>query len=132
MEYQMLSDQIKQMEEHLMQLERHTVELEQLMESFNYLDTVKENKEVLIPLGAGVFFKGIKSSDQKIIMSVGAGVCVDKSLLETKEVLNTQLAEVREIISQIEINLNYLSSKEKELKKSAGHSCSCGDHKCSC
>ena len=53
----------------------------------------KDNVEALVPVGAGSFMNAEIKNDNKIVMSIGAGVAVTKNYDEAKEELFRQSIE---------------------------------------
>jgi prefoldin alpha subunit len=54
----------------------------------------KENAELLVPIGGGSYVKMRLASSDKVVVGVGAGVSVEKSLLEAKAMLKERLEEL--------------------------------------
>ena len=136
MEYQHLTKQVNHLQQHLTQMEKHLIDLERMKDSLSYISSVSEGQELLVPLGSGVFFKSIKSKDAQIIMSVGSDVCVEKDIPDTVSVVDTQIDELRNALTQIQTNLSYLMNKHNELKShlscECGDECGCGSEGCHC
>jgi prefoldin alpha subunit len=129
LQYQNLMEQLKLLQNHLSQLERHVESLKLLESSLEELQLVEAGQEMLLPLGAGIFFKGVKSKDNKILMAVGADVCVERDFDEAKESVHKQIEELQGVLSQMQINLTYLSTKEREMRASLH---SHGEPECNC
>jgi prefoldin alpha subunit len=130
MEYQAVSKQLTQIKSHLAQLQKHKDDLEVMKDSLSYLDSVEDGKEIMVPLGSGVFFRSEKVKGNKIIMNVGAGVVVEKTFTEASRVVDDQIREISEVISQMDMNHNFLMNKENHLRSCLQGGCSCGDHSC--
>jgi len=78
------------------------------------LEKEKENSELLVPIGSNSYIKAKLENPDKIIVGMGAGVSVEKTLQEAKEIvknrqenlektrvsLQQQLAQVAERISE--------------------------------
>ena len=126
-EQQMLQQQIQQTNEHYAYMEKHLIDLQRLGESLSGLENVEEGKEMLVPLGSGIFFKTHASNDSKIVMGVGSNVCVEKSLSEAKQTVSEQIVEVEEVMNQLKINLTYLNNKDCSCGPSG-----CGSSSCAC
>jgi prefoldin alpha subunit len=54
----------------------------------------KENAELLVPIGGSSYVKMRLASSDKVIVGVGAGVSVEKSLPEAKAMLKERLEEL--------------------------------------
>lgn len=58
------------------------------------LEKEKENAELLVPIGGSSYAKAKLASTDKLIVGIGAGVSVEKSLLETKEIIKKRLEDL--------------------------------------
>ena len=58
------------------------------------IDKEKENAELLVPIGGNSYVKAKISDTTKIIVGVGAGVSVEKTLQEAKATLKERLDEL--------------------------------------
>lgn len=58
------------------------------------LEKEKENAELLIPIGGSSYAKVKLASTDKLIVGIGAGVSVEKSLPETKEIVKKRLEDL--------------------------------------
>jgi prefoldin alpha subunit len=54
----------------------------------------KENAELLIPIGGNSYIKANLATMDKIVVGIGAGVSVEKSLQEAKSILKERLGEL--------------------------------------
>ena len=86
------------------------------------LEKEKENSELLVPIGSNSYIKAKLENPDKIIVGMGAGVSVEKTLQEAKEIvknrqenlektrvsLQQQLAQVAEELVKAEKNLRVL------------------------
>ena len=55
------------------------------------LEKEKENSELLVPIGASSYIKARLENPDKIIVGMGAGVSVEKTLQEAKEIIKKRL-----------------------------------------
>ncbi len=73
------------------------------------LEGVKNNSsgsEILVPLGGGSFIRAKLSDVEKVIIGVGAGVCIDKKLEESLEDLKNRQDELEKARNSLEQQLN--------------------------
>ena len=54
----------------------------------------KENSDLLVPIGGGSYVKMKLSNSEKVVVSIGAGVSVEKQLPEAKAMLKERLDEL--------------------------------------
>ncbi len=55
------------------------------------LEKEKENSELLVPIGGNSYIKAKLENPDKVIVGMGAGVSVEKTLQETKEIIKKRL-----------------------------------------
>ena len=94
------------------------------------LEKEKENSELLVPIGSNSYIKAKLENPDKIIVGMGAGVSVEKTLQEAKEIvknrqenlektrmsLQQQLAQVAERISEDREKFESLVAEMREEK----------------
>ena len=94
------------------------------------LEKEKENSELLVPVGSNSYIKAKLENPDKVIVGVGAGVSVEKTLQEAKEIvknrqenlektrlsLQQQLAQVAEKISEDRETFEHLMAELREEK----------------
>ena len=94
------------------------------------LEEEKENSELLVPIGSNSYIKAKLENPDKVIVGVGAGVSVEKTLQEAKGIvknrqenlektrvsLQQQLAQVAEKISEDREKFEHLMAELREEK----------------
>jgi len=89
------------------------------------LEGIKSNpvgSEVLVPAGGGSFIRTKLSDVKKVIMGIGAGVCIEKPIEETLNDIKSRQTELTEArsslqkqLSQTLTNLNALRNQLSEI-----------------
>jgi prefoldin alpha subunit len=96
------------------------------------LEKEKENSELLVPIGSNSYIKAKLENPDKIIVGMGAGVSVEKTLQEAKDIvkkrqenlektrmsLQQQLAQVAERINEGREKFESLAAELREGKTS--------------
>jgi len=116
MEYQMLVQQFQQLQQNISALEKHIVDLRTLDDNLDSIKQTKLDHEALVPLGGGIFLKSVLKDNKNVIMGVGANVMVDKSVDDAKLSVNKQLAEVNNVIEQLQEEIVNVTSRIQELQ----------------
>jgi prefoldin alpha subunit len=94
------------------------------------LEKEKENSELLVPIGSNSYIKAKLENPDKVIIGMGAGVSVEKTLQEAKEIvkkrqenlektrmsLQQQLAQVAERITEDREKFETLVAEMREEK----------------
>ncbi|MBS3167824.1 prefoldin subunit alpha [Candidatus Woesearchaeota archaeon] len=117
MEFQMLMQQLQQLEQNSENIEKHINDLMKLNENLDVISNTKKDTESLIPLGNGIFLKGSLNDNQSVVMNVGSNLCVEKSLHEAKQTVNIQMQEVSDFMIQLKTEINNTRNKLMQLQK---------------
>ncbi len=92
-----------------------------LKEALTEIQKVKKGNSALIPLGSSIFLEGDINETNKVIMGVGAGVCVRKDTKEAVEMVEKQIKEMNNIEEQLGkqmvVMMNYAKNLQKELSE---------------
>ncbi len=62
------------------------------------LDEIKENKEIFVSLGAGIFLKAKILNTNKLLVNVGNNVFVEKTPEEIKKLIDEQIEEIDKLL----------------------------------
>jgi len=107
----MFEQQIQQLQQQLQAIEQAIIEISSLKIG---LDELKgSNKEILAPIGRGIFVKA-KAISEELIVDVGGKNFVKKSIPKTKELIEKQIKKLEEIRNDLNNNLEEIG---KELQK---------------
>jgi len=121
MEYQMLDQRIKQMQEQMEVIENQKMEALATLQSMDDFSNLKEGDEILVPINNGIFAKAKFIKEDKVRVNVGGQLVVDKSIEETKKLIEKQSDELNKISDKIVESINILAERagmiEKELSK---------------
>lgn len=119
-EFQLLSQQVSQLEEQLGNVEEQIVDLGLLKNSISELKNVKKDTEILVHLGHNLFTKAKLSESNDFIVGVGAGTLVKKESKDTVELLVNQIKEIENLRDMMRNKVsdayNTLQSIHEELE----------------
>jgi len=114
---ELYKQQINRLQEELGKIELLKLEI---LKSIESMEGLKQSKEVLVPLGGGVFVRAVVEDRDKVIVNVGADVFVEKSIDETIEDLKGSSEELNraesKIKEQIAKTLAVVEKLQKELE----------------
>lgn len=96
------------------------------------LESEAKGSLILVPIGGGSYMKAEVSDAEKVIVGVGAGVVVEKTVKEAKASVDKQLADLEKLrqtvqqqllqviqrMEEVRTKINELSSKLAEGKRS--------------
>lgn len=76
----------------------------------------KENPgaSLYVPIGGGSFIKTKLESNEKVIIGIGAGVSIESSLTEAKQMLQTRLSEIEKNRSSLQQQLTQITKRIQE------------------
>lgn len=66
--------------------------------SLDDLEKEKEDSELLVPIGGGSYIKVKLANTDSVVVGVGAGVSVEKTLPEAKDIVKERLSELEKTI----------------------------------
>ncbi len=116
MEYQYLAQQMQQLQQTYSTMQKHLDELKRLDMAVSELANTKKGTPTLIPLGSGIYVKGVLEGDSEIYMNVGSGVVVKKSFAHSLETVRKQIVEVENFMVQVEQNIQQIAGRLQELQ----------------
>jgi len=87
---QIMQQETQQLNEQLQLIEQHLNEMQELDESLNEIDkTDEKNNEILTNLGKKIYLP-VQIKSKNLIVEIGRGNFVKKSISETKEIIQEQ------------------------------------------
>jgi len=117
MELQILSSQLKQVQQQVEVLNQQIVELTNVKESLESLSDSKEGTEIMSPLGSGIFVKAKVNKVEEVLMNVGGNVAVNKPLSKALEQVEGQIKDIEGIISNLKKEYTKGALKVQELQQ---------------
>jgi prefoldin alpha subunit len=78
------------------------------------LEKEKENSELLVPIGGNSYIKTKLENPDKIIVGMGAGVSVEKTLQETKGIIKNRLENLEKTRTSLQRQLAQAAEKINE------------------
>lgn len=105
----MFEQQIRQLQQQLQIVEESLTELNSLNSGLDEIK-ISQNKDMLAPLGRGVFVKTKLISDE-LTVDVGGKTFVKKSIPETKKIIQEQLKKLEDIKNDLIKNLGKLDTE---------------------
>ncbi len=123
--YQQYQDQAEALVRQL-NLTRITAEgLERALHAVEALEKAEEGQEILVPIGSGSFIYGKLASKEKIVLNVGAGVSIEKTAAQAREILQVRKAEVlegskklSEVLSKVDSEIQKIQAVMQEYEES--------------
>lgn len=129
--FQIFEQQINQINQQLEAVEQGILELVAVRQGLEEIENKKE-QEILAPIGRGIFAKA-KLLSNDLIVDVGDKKFVNKSISDTKKILEDQIKRLEEIKEELtdsleEINEDLTQTMVEAQNKQKG--CACGKEEC--
>ena len=119
-ELQLLNQQIVQLQKQLTLIDQQAVELVELKSNLDEVVGIGAERDILFPIGAGVFLKGRLTNTKEALINVGNGVVLQKDIFNAKEIVSERIDELNKIIQQIESSLLQASLQSQYLEYEIG------------
>ncbi|MDP3758335.1 MAG: prefoldin subunit alpha [Candidatus Daviesbacteria bacterium] len=105
--FQMLEQQIMAIQQQLQAVEQTLID----MASLNLgLDEIKKDKEILSPVGAGIFAKA-KLISEELVVAIGEKNYVKKSIPETKKLIQEQISKLEKVKESLDSELEKINEE---------------------
>ena len=78
------------------------------------LEKEKIETSLLVPIGGGSYIKAKIESTEKIVVGIGAGIAVEKTFNEAKEILSKRIEELEKLYGRLQQQLAQISQKIQE------------------
>jgi len=121
MELQMMQHQVQQVQQQVEALEAQAGEMDAVLEILDDFSFAKPGSESFVTLTPGLFVKARIEETDKVLLNVGGGAVVQKSVPEAKQVIAVQAGELRKLQEELATQLQKLAvsaqSAQEELRK---------------
>lgn len=94
---QMHNQQLQQLQQQLQAVQNQSVEIQTILFALDDIAKTEVGKEMLVPLSSGIFVKAEIKDNQKLRVNVGSNTVVEKSVQETKALLDRQILELNKL-----------------------------------
>jgi len=78
------------------------------------LEKEKIETSLLVPIGGGSYIKAKIESTEKIVVGIGAGVAVEKTFNEAKEILSKRIEELEKLYGRLQQQLAQIGQRIQE------------------
>ena len=116
MQFQLVDQQIKQMQKQLEMVTHQLIELDSTSSSLDEFGRIQSGKEILVPMSSGIFAKANVKDTSELLVNVGANVVVKKDISSTKRLIQKQVEEVRKMQRQMMDELEKMTSQAVQIE----------------
>ncbi len=117
LEFQLLTQQITEVQNHLNILRTQEKELYDLSLNLSEISKIKDKIDSYSQIGAGVYLKTKLEDTKKILVNVGSDIVVEKKVEDVEKIIKEQLKQLNETINEIEIKLTFAIEKTRNLQE---------------
>jgi len=119
-EYQMLEEKFKQLNERRELFTMRLMEIEQTEQAIEELKKSKGN-DILVPLGSSLFLPGKIDKKEKLVIGIGADVALEKDVSEARKILEKRRKILEDGLENVQKNMlqiaNQMRILEPEIQK---------------
>ena len=119
MEFQVLEQQIKQLEKQNTMLNNQLMELMMTNQGLEDTKKIKEGTEILTPLSSGIYAKAQLKDSKNLIVNVGSSITVVKDVNSAKKMIEDQIEEIKKLqenlLDQLQTQTTKAASLEQEI-----------------
>jgi len=123
LEFQVLDQQIKQLEKQNTALNNQLMDLTVTNQSLEEMKMIKNGTEILVPLSSGIYAKAELKDNKNFIVNVGSNVTTLRDVDSSKKLILDQINEIKILQKQLVVELQENTSKaallEQEINKIA-------------
>ena len=118
LEFQILNQEVQKLQEQFQNINGNIEELQILKNSLDELKNTKD-KEILIPLGQGIFTKGTLKNTDELITNIGSNILIEKNLKDTKDTVKKNILDLSTMLERTEEEINKKVEILQRLQKDA-------------
>lgn len=109
-ELQIISQQLNQMQQQLSALQAQSEDVRNLQKSLDEIEKTKVGNKILAPLSSGVLIDTELKNNKEVVMAIGAGITVKKPISEAKKIIKDQENQLDLIMNKLQQDLQHYSS----------------------
>jgi len=107
-ELQLLEQTAQSLEQRINMMAAAITDLTYANMALDGIKTEKEKAELLVPIGGNSFIKVKLANSDKVIVGMGAGVSIEKTIPEAKTIVNDRLTELQKTMNSAQQQLSQI------------------------
>ncbi len=116
-EFQILNQQLNQIQQQLQALQQQSEDIKNLQKSLDEIENTKVGNKILAPLSSGVLIDTELKNNKEVTMALGSNITVKKPISEAKKLIKDQEKQLDLIISQLQHDLQQYSMAYMKLEQ---------------
>tara|TARA_Y100000294_G_scaffold143280_1_gene137715 strand:- start:80 stop:475 length:396 start_codon:yes stop_codon:yes gene_type:complete len=115
MEFQMIQQQLEQINEHLEMLMQQSQEIEISINAIKEIGKTEVDNEILAPIANGIFIKSRLHDNKKLVVNVGSDTTVERTVPEVVKLLEEQHKQMHKSMAEADSMMQDLSGRAKKM-----------------
>jgi len=116
MQLQMYGQQSKQLQQQITAVQNQIIEVQTILFALDDIAKTEPGTEALVPLSSGIFVKAEIKDNTKLRVNVGSNTVVEKSVQETKALLDRQIIELNKAGEDLNAQNAKLMAESEKLQ----------------
>src|SRR3989338_6814386 len=116
-EFQMLQAQMQAVHKQMEALAEQAHEMDIVESAIDEFSRSKKGNDMFVTLTPGLFVKAKLEENESVVLNVGGGAMVQKSIPQAKEIVANQCGELRKLEAEMAGQLKKLELRTLELQK---------------
>lgn len=116
-EFQILNQQLNQIQQQLQALQQQSEDIKNLLKSLDEIEKTKVGNKILAPLSSGVLIESELKNNKEVVMALGANITVKKPISEAKKLIKDQEKQLELIMSQLQHDLQQYTMTYMKLEQ---------------
>jgi prefoldin alpha subunit len=117
-EIELLQNQVGAHNQNLELLTMSLAEMRQTLDALEQLKKTETEREILMPLGTGVFIRSTLKQNDRVIIGVGSSVSIEKNVDEAKAIVDKRIEETDSALKGTQERVQEISGRLEELNAS--------------
>ena len=117
LELQLIQRQVQQIQQQIQALDSQSGEMDIVLQALDDFAVAKPGSESFVTLTPGLFVKARIEQTDAVLLNVGGGAVVQKSIPEAKNIVSGQTVELRKLEEELTAQLQKLAERAEKLQE---------------
>ncbi|KGK98746.1 prefoldin subunit alpha [Methanococcoides methylutens] len=116
-----LQNQAESLQQQMGMVQMSIEECTRAIGTLEELEAVSGSINTMLPLGGGAFVHANVANLEKVVVSVGAGISVEKPPAEAKELLNQRKEELNKVVERLNGSIAQVGQRIQSIESMVGN-----------